>query len=306
MRFAVAVITRRRPDGLARLLASIDRLETIGPRGAIDLSIIVIENDDTASAMPACRWPSRHVLEPRQGIPVARNRAIDEARAIDPAADWVAFVDDDETVDPSWLIALARAAAESHADILTGPARPVLPEPVPRWALQTHAYDQPSHPDGSILHEAYTNNVAVRASLLGTSSCRFDERLLMTGGSDTHLFRSLARKGHRIQWCAEAVTMEHYPHSRLTRRWAARRAYRVGATNAWIMLDLRERTRLGCLALAVRFMARGLVRCTTSLVHGMVDAAAMHLVLDGAKALGLALGATGLDRFEEYATHHGS
>lgn len=306
MRFAVAVITRRRPDGLARLLASIDRLETVGPRGTIELSVIVIENDATASTMPACRWPSRHVLEPRQGIPVARNRAIDEARALDPAADWVAFVDDDETVDPSWLVALECAAAKTDADILTGPARPVLPEPVPRWALQTHAYDQPLHPDGSILREAYTNNVALSASLLGTRSCRFDERLLRTGGSDTHLFRSLARQGHRIQWCAEAVTMEHYPRSRMTRCWAVRRAYRVGATNAWIMLDLRERTRLGCLVLAARFMARGLFRCTTCLVHGMVDAAPMHLVLDGAKALGLALGATGLDRFEEYAAHHGS
>jgi glycosyltransferase involved in cell wall biosynthesis len=306
MRFAVAVITKRRPDGLARLFASLDRLVATDGAAPHALSIIVVENDDSRSPMPASRWPCTHVLEPRAGIPFARNCALDEARRLEPHPDWIAFVDDDETVDPSWLSALAHAASRGEADILTGPARPVLPDPVPAWALQTRCYEQPDHPDGTRLQEAYTNNVALRHGVVADPACRFDDRLLKTGGSDTHLFRRLARDGHRIRWCAQAITFEHYPRSRMTRRWALQRAYRVGATNAWIMLDLHAASRLGCIGMALRYLARGVARAVMSTLRGHVAAATMHPALDAAKAVGLVAGALGIDRFEEYATHHGT
>jgi glycosyltransferase involved in cell wall biosynthesis len=302
----MAVITRRRPDGLARLLDSIDQLVTPDRDGPIPLTILVVENDETRSALPWTRVECTHVLEQRPGIPVARNRALQEALQLDPPPDWIAFVDDDETVDPAWLSALVDAASRGDADVLTGPARPVLPDPVPAWALETRCYEQPDHDDGELLHEAYTNNVAMSRAVVANPSCRFDERLLMTGGSDTHLFRKLALDGARIRWCAGAITHEHYPRSRLTRGWALRRAYRIGATNSWIMLELRETSRIGCLRRAARYMIRGLARAVMSGLQGRVAGAIMHPALDAAKALGLTLGACGLDRFEEYATHHGS
>jgi glycosyltransferase involved in cell wall biosynthesis len=303
MRFAVAVITRRRPHGLSRLMESLDRLEPSSGAGPIDIRVLVIENDDAPSTLPPSRWPCTHVLEPRRGIPAARNRALDEAMRLEPAPDWIAFVDDDETVEPDWLRHLADAAV--GAPILTGPARPALPGPVPAWALATRAYVQPDHADGATVNEAYTNNIALHRSLVALAACRFDERLLLRGGSDTHLTRMLARSGHAIRWCARAVTHEHYPASRLTPSWALRRAYRVGATNAWIDLDLGIRSRAGCLVLAARFVVRGMVRSLASIISLQPGAAVMHPGLDAAKALGLVFGALGLDRFEEYRTHHG-
>jgi glycosyltransferase involved in cell wall biosynthesis len=45
-------------------------------------------------------WPVRYEIEPRRGIPFARNRAV--ACVVDEA-DFVAFIDDYEEPMPSWL-----------------------------------------------------------------------------------------------------------------------------------------------------------------------------------------------------------
>ena len=83
MRIAIGVITRRRPAGLTRLLASIDALH--GVRGTGDgplvTQVIIVENDH-ASVLQApllCRVPIHYALEQRVGIPCARNRVIAEA-----------------------------------------------------------------------------------------------------------------------------------------------------------------------------------------------------------------------------------
>ena len=58
----------------------------------------------------------RYVREPRPGLDWARNRAIREARG-----EIVAYTDDDVSVDPGWVRALAAAFAEEpHAMCVTG------------------------------------------------------------------------------------------------------------------------------------------------------------------------------------------
>ncbi|NBQ15998.1 MAG: hypothetical protein EBU31_15635, partial [Proteobacteria bacterium] len=94
MRVAIGVITRRRPEGLSRLLASIDALDGIdAPGSGPEASHVIVVENDEASAIRhplRCRVPIRYALEPRAGIPCARNRAIAEALALDPPADWLA------------------------------------------------------------------------------------------------------------------------------------------------------------------------------------------------------------------------
>ena len=308
MNVAVGVITRKRPRGIARLLESISALHRAQDGGGtVRVTLIVVENDiSSALSEPlSCKVPIHYVLEPRVGIPCARNRVIKEALLLDPRPEWLAFVDDDETVEPNWLQIMAAAAVDTDADVLTGPSLPMLPEPVPKWATTSGAYEQPRYPTGTSLPHAYTNNVWMRLSCVTNGSIQFDERLLHTGGSDTHFFRKLARNGHRIMWCDEALCREWYPSTRMTRRWILQRAYRIGATNAWIMRDIGECGRLGCLWQGVRFIARGLVRTARALFDGNFSAATMTLPLDGARATGLVLGAFGRAKHQEYQVLHG-
>lgn len=102
-----------------------------------DDELLVVDNastDDTAAEAAELlrrRWPAgRIVTEPTHGLSHARNCALREA-----TAPVVAFVDDDEVVDPGWLAALRRAWAEAGPRVgaIGGPMRPDWQAERPPW-----------------------------------------------------------------------------------------------------------------------------------------------------------------------------
>jgi O-antigen biosynthesis protein len=108
----VAVCTHDRTHHLERCLESWSRLDY--PR----LDRLVVDNAPTSDATEALvrRHPEvRYVREPRPGLDRARNRAIAEARG-----DLIAFTDDDATVDPGWVRALAEDFADPDVMAVTG------------------------------------------------------------------------------------------------------------------------------------------------------------------------------------------
>jgi hypothetical protein len=158
---AIAVATRRRPDGLARLLASLSKLEI---PDSCTIEVVIVENDDPhARPLPPCALPVRRVFEPTQGIPVARNRAIDE---VAPTADWIVFLDDDETVEPSLVARLFFASRATNAPIATGPALPRFESGSPAWAARSGAYEPVRHAHLARVPYAFTNNVLFDARLV--------------------------------------------------------------------------------------------------------------------------------------------
>src|SRR5262249_22718479 len=118
----VAIATYRRPRGLFRLLGGLARLRFRGEPP--DLRVVVIDHDPAGPAAEVCqdarRWldlPLVHRVEPRRGIPQARNAAV--AAALE-RAEFVAFIDDDEVPSPQWLDELLRVQAETGADAVAG------------------------------------------------------------------------------------------------------------------------------------------------------------------------------------------
>ncbi|MHC4811002.1 MAG: glycosyltransferase family A protein, partial [Planctomycetota bacterium] len=100
MHITIGVITGGRTQGLERLLESLADLSFSGERPAME--VLVMDNHPEQLARAVCdrfrdRLPVRHEVEPRRGIPFARNAVI---AAADPATDFIAYVDDDQTVDP--------------------------------------------------------------------------------------------------------------------------------------------------------------------------------------------------------------
>jgi len=112
----VAVCTR---DGADRLPACLDALLALEyPASLLDL--LVVDNapvDDATASLVRSRYPAvRYVVEPIPGLDRARNRAI-----LESTAGIVAFTDDDVSVDPGWVEAIARIfAGEPDVDAVTG------------------------------------------------------------------------------------------------------------------------------------------------------------------------------------------
>lgn len=232
---SICVATCERPVGLARLLASLAQLECPPD---VTFEVVVVDNDPAGSAAPVLArshdLPALRVFaEPERNIALARNRAVAEARGR-----WLAFVDDDEAVEPGWLAAHWRQLAETPCDGCFGPVLPRLERVVTPW-LDAHGFFAgPRLASGSEVgpREMATNNAFVRAALF--ADARFDPCFGLSGGEDTELFSRLWRAGARFRWCDEARVSEWIPPARHRLSWLTRRAFRGGVVHT--QLELRQ------------------------------------------------------------------
>lgn len=105
-RVTVAVCTRNRAAQLPTCLDAIRSLHY--PRHLLDVVVVDNAPSDHSTRDVVERFAGfRYLLEPRPGLDWARNRAAVEARG-----DIVAYTDDDVSVDPEWVRAIATAFAE--------------------------------------------------------------------------------------------------------------------------------------------------------------------------------------------------
>lgn len=311
MRVAVCVITYRRPEGLRRLLNGLNEL-VFNKSPLPDLEIVVVDNDPTGSAQAFCeaarpnlRWPIRYCIEPRRGIPYARNRAIALAGS---DVDFVAFVDDDEVPKPSWMDELLHVQRSYEADVVYGAVLPYFEDDVPAWVVKGQFFEHPfvraRYPTGHPLELADTNNVLVSSEVLRGMDHLFDERFALTGGSDTHFFMRVFRAGHRIVWAGEAMVYDWVPRSRANARWVLQRAYRYGNTRSLCELDLEPSApgRVMPAAKGVGRIVQGLLLIPVSLVRGRhALVRALHKICYGAGRLAGVVGV----QYEEYRRYIG-
>jgi succinoglycan biosynthesis protein ExoM len=307
VRVSVCVATYRRPQGLARLLAGLDRA-TFELHPPSELEVVVVDNDAERSAEALCRevggrfrWRLEYVVETRRGIAHARNRAIQRAS---PLADFIAFVDDDEVPAPSWLDELLRAQATCRADVVFGPVLPYFETDVPPWILEGRFFERRRYPTGHRLEYGGAGNSLISAPLLRERGFRFDERLGLTGGEDTLMFRRMSRAGYTMVWADRAIVHEWIPPSRATARWVLQRAYRLGTTWSFCERDLdpsishvlaRTVRGLGRVALGASLLLPGTLRGRQGVLKSARE------VCFG---LGSLAGIGGL-RYEEYRRTHG-
>lgn len=311
-RVAVCVITYKRPEGLKRLLDGLAALtfqETAAPSL---LKIVVADNDPAGSARAVCEdilpdypWPLAYRIEPRRGIPYARNASVALARDA-PAADFMAFVDDDEVPEPSWLGELLRVQRLHGADVVAGPAVAHLDGQAPGWVERGGFFRRARFPTGFSPEPVYvaTNNVLVRSGVLekvgeANGGKVFDERYAMSGGSDTNLFMRVDRAGYKVVWADGAVVRDRIPASRANARWLLQRSYRFGNTHALCERDLEPSIAARALrvAKAAKQILQGLVLVPPSVLlgrHALVGA--LRWVCRGA---GMLTGVLGI-RYQEY------
>lgn len=228
-RVAVCIATFRRPEGLAALLASLGRLTFARQQPLV--FVVVSDNDARESARTAAAaplpWDLHYVVEPERNISRARNRAV--RRALEVGTDFVAFVDDDETVCAHWLDELLDAQGCFGADAVQGRVVPSFAPGTPAWLAGSPAFAVSPPPRGTLIPVASTNNVLVAARLLAADE-PFDPAFGVSGGEDSFFFIRAAREGARIVAAPAAVTREHFGPARAHAGWVLRRSFRGGNT----------------------------------------------------------------------------
>ena len=248
---AICVATYRRGPLLRKLLQSLTEAER--PAG-LRLELRVVDNDPLRSAQ-AITWEAFAFFDrllydcvPERNLSAVRNRALD----FGPAR-WVAFVDDDEQVDPRWLVELLAAQRESGADAVFGPVERQLPEDAPAWIERGRFFACDAPPQPLPWTRARTGNALVRGSWFYDEGLRFDPAYGTTGGEDSELFARLQARGGRLAWAPRARVWEPVSPNRLRCGWLLQRAYWGGVQiqrlrrhdpRAWIPAPLRAAGRI--------------------------------------------------------------
>lgn len=301
---AVCIPTYRRPEFLADLLQSLTAMETDG----LDVRVVVVDNDAAGSAEPVVRrFAGRlprlaYAVEPSKGLAAVRNRLVAIASKL--GVDYVAFVDDDELVEPDWLQNLVQTARQYGADAVAGWVRMEYEEGVPSWIATGGFFDHPRYTTGAKVRHTGIGNVLVDHAWLSRLEGPFDRRFDRTGGEDNHLLQRLFHLGAKMVWCDEAVVHERVPPSRASARWLLRRAFRGGSTFSTIAADL-DPTPTASAARAGRALARlayGVLTLPPALVRGR--AAVLRAACHTARGMGGLLGMARIG-YDEYDRVHG-
>jgi succinoglycan biosynthesis protein ExoM len=295
-RIDICVCTFRRPQ-LAETLTSLAALNT--PEG-YSLGILVADNDDEPSArLLVTRMAEtlglhlRYVHCPARNISLARNACLDAS-----SADFIAFIDDDETATSDWIVHLMAAAEDSDADIVLGPVQAhYLPE-APHWMRQGDFHSTlPVWVRGEI-RTGYTCNVLIRRLANSVAGIRFSLSRGQTGGEDTEFFDRVFARGGRIAYAPQALLEEVVPPGRSSFAWLARRRFRFGQTHGRL---LREKRR-GVAALAeIGLAAAKLTYCIAgTALTGFRPTARNRNLLRGIMHAGVIGGLTGVHERRHY------
>lgn len=237
MNFSVVIPTRRRPRQLSRCLDSIAALDY--PRAEFEVVVVDDGGGLPADLIERARRAIavRLVTQEHFGPATARNRGVAAA-----VGTWIAFTDDDCTVDRGWLRAFDRAL-HAHPDAIVGGGTISTGLGTP--------YDVASQNIVDFLYEYYassptplrffaTNNAACRRDLL-LSLGGFDESFPRAAAEDRDLCERWNEAGRPFHFEPDAMVTHHLDSS-LARFVRQHVRYGQGANYLWQARQRRGHT----------------------------------------------------------------
>ncbi|QMV26347.1 glycosyltransferase [Brucella sp. BO3] len=274
----IATTTRNRPKMLINLYKSLSGLEI---PSNIDVEFLIVENNRTSTSenwlheIRSSISPSAvvYILETSIGISCARNRALDYTQ--EAGADFLAFVDDDEFVEPDWLKQLFAEQQRRDLDLVGSPVRPVPQNSkLSLWQRfvwsgvernGTRAEDRARRKWQE--NKADTIKIATgswlgRIDFFRRTGLRFDSKLGLTGGEDWNLWLEAKKHGAKTGWAPDAIVYETVPHCRISFSYHFRRnrdhnateftlLYSKSPRRAWMRLPSRILSRVWKLLTAI-------------------------------------------------------
>lgn len=230
----VAVCTRNRHRLVRSCLEALVRVRDATPGRPFE--ILVVDNDppDSLTADVVAEFSHvHHVTERRRGLDFARNRAISTA-----STEFLAFVDDDVTVDHGWAAGLSRAwARHPDAAAVTGQVLPYELRTAAqveferlsgfRRGFTTARYaaqvldGNSSYPTGPGMFGSGCNMAFRREVVreLGGFDEALDTGKPLPGGGDLDMFYRVVRAGHPLVYEPSALAFHrHRRHHHELRR----------------------------------------------------------------------------------------
>jgi glycosyltransferase involved in cell wall biosynthesis len=176
----VVVCTRDRPMILRRCLESLKSLQYD------NFEVLVVDNASRSSETKdvVTETPFRYQREDRPGLDWARNCGLQAANT-----EIVAYTDDDATVDPNWLNAIARGFADPQVSCVTGFVLPMEMQTDAQVLFEDNGGMRKGIWPRSFDRRNIDDNALIATQLcgVGVNMAFRREALLEIGGFDVHL-----------------------------------------------------------------------------------------------------------------------
>jgi glycosyltransferase involved in cell wall biosynthesis len=239
----VVICTYNRAAGLDAMLSALSQQS---PAVDVAWSVLVVDNASTdATADVVNAHISRQLLpglrrvrEDKQGLTPARRRGVRET-----SAPWIAFVDDDNFLEPAWLDAIAQAI-RSHPQAGAIGGRVVLDweHPPPAFFKRfgfCFAEQEPGEAAYELKSLVGAGMVVSRKALVecGWFECplladRVGNRLV--SGGDVEIAQRIRGAGYALRYTPEAVLRHRIPRDRANLRYLLRVNQGLGGSEALV------------------------------------------------------------------------
>ncbi|MCP5006198.1 MAG: glycosyltransferase family 2 protein [Planctomycetes bacterium] len=249
----VAICSYNAADYLNKLIPSIAILDC-----SIPYEILIVDNNSTDNTKNIIKplsdqipVPLRYVLETRQGISYARNRAIEESLN----STFLAFIDSDELPDKYWLKSAVQGLIRHSADCVGGEISVDIPNR-PKWLSDSVLLFLGKVNHGTTPFQiidlstpVWSGNIAYRTSIF-SNGLQFDSRYNrkgsgIGGGEDAIMFKEILKRGYHIRYEPNMRIRHLIPKKKLNRSYFLKLHYIAGKKNGMYETELELPAILG-------------------------------------------------------------
>jgi len=230
----ICICTYKRNESLKNCLKSLEKLSN---PTKIKITILIVDNTKKYQSFNLIKKIKKKFIykiiqtnESKRGVVYARNKALKKLKRLNPQ--YISFIDDDCTVNKSWLINILRIIELKKADIVTGPQIYFKEK---KDINYTKFFEKKYNLSIGRVKWAATNNVFFSYNAIKNTKLIFDKHLNKFGmGEDQLFFSILSQKGYKIYWSNNVKVYEKNHDHRSNIYWLIKRSFRLGVLGHYI------------------------------------------------------------------------